>query len=78
MTLPFAVDQPVALQAAQRREQRSGVDLEHALADLFEADADAVAVHRLERERLQNEHVQRALHEIALFVCPGHVAASLI
>ena len=49
-----------------------GVDLEHALADLLDADADAVPVHRLERKGLQNEHVERALHEAALFVRRTH------
>ena len=67
---PLAADQTVALEAAQGREERPGVDLEHALADLLEADADAVAVHRLQRQRLQDQHVQGALHQRRLVV--GH------
>ena len=66
--LPLAGDQPVALQTPQGGEQRSGVHLKHAFADLLEAYTDAVPVHRLERERLQDEHVQGALHQVALFV----------
>jgi hypothetical protein len=60
---PLALDQPVALEPAERREQRTRVNLEHPVADLLDADADAVAVHRLEVERLEDEHVERALHE---------------
>ena len=35
------------------------------LVDLLEADPDAVAMHRLEGEGLENQHVERALHQIA-------------
>ena len=62
---PVPRDQPVPFQPSQRREERPGVDLKGAPADLFEAYADAVAVERFERQRLQDQHVQRALDEPA-------------
>ena len=55
--------QAVTLQSPQPREQRSRIDPESPIADLFEANADAVAVERFERQRLQDQHVQRALDE---------------
>src|SRR5687767_1107993 len=51
---PFALDVAVALETAESREQGAGVHLEDALADLLQPHADAVAVHRLERQRLQD------------------------
>ncbi len=73
---PLALDQAVALETAEGGEERPGVDLERAVADLLEAHADAVAVHRLERQRFENQHVQRALHERAGLVRRRHRLAS--
>ena len=36
------------LHPAERRKQRSGVDLEYTAADLLDAQSDTVAVHRLQ------------------------------
>src|SRR5207248_8421904 len=52
---------------------RACVDAEDAVAHLFEADSNAVAMHGLERQRFQNEHVQSALDEITWLVCHGSV-----
>ena len=70
--MPLAGDEPVALEPAERRKKGTRIDLEHAFADLFEPHADAVSMHRFERQRLQNEHVQRALDQAARFVFNPH------
>jgi hypothetical protein len=41
------------------------------LVSPIEPDAD-VAVHRLQRQRLQDQHVQRALHQAARSLFDGH------
>src|SRR5207245_6434812 len=58
---PLGVEPPGALQALERGEERAGVHLEDAARDLLDAAGDAEAMHRLEAERLENEHVERAL-----------------
>jgi hypothetical protein len=45
----------------KRREERARLDLESSARDLLDAPRDAEAVHLAERERLQYEHVERAL-----------------
>src|SRR5262249_13385698 len=40
------------------------VHLEDAARDLFDAARDAEAVHRLEAERLEDQHVERALDDV--------------
>ena len=52
------------MQALKRNEQRAGVDAENALAHLLDANGDAIAVHGLEREGFENQHVESALDEI--------------
>src|ERR671918_766909 len=64
---PFARDQPVPLEPPQGGKQRSRVHLEDASADLLEAHPDPVSVHRLQRERLQDQHVQGPLHQVTRF-----------
>src|ERR1700675_466517 len=61
--LPFALDEASSLEAPERGEQRTGVGLENAVAELLNSLRDAPAVQRLERERFQDEHVQGTLHE---------------
>ena len=62
--LPLGVEPAGAFQALQGRQERPGVDLEHAAGDLLDAPSDAEAVHRLEAERLEDEHVERALDDV--------------
>src|SRR6185503_3820629 len=72
----LSLDKAVTLAPTESGEKRAGVDLEGAVADLLEAHADAVAVHGLESEGFEDEHVQRALHERAGLVSRGHVDLS--
>jgi hypothetical protein len=63
---PLARDQPLLLQPLERGVEGALVDLEHPVGDLLHALADAPAVHRLERERLEDEQVERATEGVAL------------
>ena len=62
--VPFRIDPALLLQAMERRVERPLVDPQDVARDLLDALRDAPAVHRLERQRLQDEHVERALQEI--------------
>src|SRR5687767_6336111 len=68
--LPLGSNQVLPFEPVQRRIERALPQLEHALRPLFDALGDAPPVHRLELERLEHQHVERALQEVA-FV--GHV-----
>src|ERR1700704_5432081 len=57
--VPLAFDQAVPLEATQPRKQRSAVDLKYAFTDLFDADPDAVAVHRLRGGAFEAQTVGR-------------------
>src|SRR5437660_1104970 len=61
---PFALDQSIPLQPLKSDKQRTCIESENALAHLFEPHGDPISVHGFERQRFQNEHVQRALDEI--------------
>src|ERR1700759_5082059 len=52
--LPFGVDHAITVEALDGEEQRTGIEFEDAVADLFDADGDAVAVHRLEGEGFED------------------------
>src|SRR6185437_6306019 len=71
---PFAFDEAIAIEAAKGREQRAGVHAEDAAADLLDAEGDAVAMERLEGERLEDQHVECALDEIGCRI--GHCVCS--
>ena len=58
--LPVAVDPFFLLQSLERGIERSLVDLEHAVGGLLDALGDAPAVHGPERERAEEEEVDRA------------------
>jgi hypothetical protein len=62
--VPLGVDPPLLLEAVQRRVERPLVHAQHITRDLLDALRDAPPMHRLERERLQDQHVQRALQQI--------------
>jgi len=64
---PVGFDEALPLQAAEGGKQRAGVDLENAAADLLDAQADAIAVQWLQRQGLQDEHVERALNQLSRF-----------
>jgi hypothetical protein len=54
-------DSPLFLRTVERRIERSLVDVEHCLRDPLNPLRDPPAVHRLDLQRLQNQHVERAL-----------------
>src|SRR6476469_3217358 len=62
---PFAVDPLLLLETLEGGIERALVDLEHAPRRLLDALGDAPAVHRRERERAQNEEVDRAAERLA-------------
>ena len=63
---PLGVEPSGALQPLQRGEKRARVHLEHTTRDLLDAAGDAEAVHGLEAQRLENEHVERALDDVGI------------
>src|SRR5687768_4720321 len=63
---PFGIEQAGALEALERGEERSRIDLEHAAGDLLDATRDPEAVHGLEAQRLEDEHVERAGDDVGL------------
>jgi hypothetical protein len=50
---PLASDRPGSLQALERHKQRTRIHMEHAVADLFDADGNSISVHGLQRQRFQ-------------------------
>src|SRR3954463_2134073 len=65
---PFRIEPAGALETLQGGEERSGIHFEHAARDLLDAARDAEAVHRLEAEGLQDQHVQGALDHVGILV----------
>src|SRR5215207_8836376 len=63
---PLGIEPTGTLQPLQGGEQGSGVDLEHSARDLFNAAGDAEAVHGLETEGLEDEHIERALDDVGI------------
>src|SRR5580693_8151901 len=72
---PLGFDPSHAHHAAQRGQKRSGIDAKDAIADLLDPQSDAVAVHRLQGERLLNEHFQCSLDHVPVF-CDHAVGSS--
>ena len=70
--VPFRIDPSLLLEAMECRIERPLIDAQDVLRDLLDAQRDSPAVHRLERQGLQDEHVERSLQEI-LFLT-GHGA----
>src|SRR5690242_16053160 len=68
---PLGRDQAIVLELVERRIQRSVAHLQRVGGDVTEAMADRPSVHRLQREHLEHEHVERALNEIVRFAHCG-------
>src|SRR6188508_3887997 len=68
---PLTLDEAVLFQPVQRREQRAGPDDERPAADLLNAVGDADPVPRLERQRLEDEEVERPFHQLRLLFRHG-------
>ena len=62
---PFGSNQALAFEPVERGIERALTQLQHALGPLLDAFGHAPPVHRLELQRLENQHVERALEEIA-------------
>src|SRR4030095_8012308 len=60
---PLARDEALVLEAIQRRIERALLDAEALLRDLLDAEQDAVAVERAERNGLEDQHVERPLQQ---------------
>src|SRR6185503_1513758 len=54
---PDALDVAAMLEALERRIERSLIDVETSARHLLNPDADAPAVHRLERQRLEDKEI---------------------
>ena len=63
---PLAGDEALVLEAVQRRIEGPLLDFQAVFGNLLDAQQDAVAVQRAERDGFQNQHVERALHQIGL------------
>src|SRR5262249_38916880 len=61
---PFTCDEALALEAIECGIQRSLADLERIARELLDALADSPAVQWRERERFENQQVQRAFQNI--------------
>jgi hypothetical protein len=59
---PLRIQPAHAFEALKRRQQRTGIDLEHTARHLLDAPRDPEPMHRFETERLQDEHVESALN----------------
>ena len=72
------------LEAIQRGIERALLDLQAVLRDLLDAEQDAVAVQRPQRDGLEDEEVEGALQQLcrvahaALLDMPGEDAALLL
>src|SRR6266545_4410929 len=60
---PLGFDPALVLEALQRGIQRALLHQQHVVGQLPDAPGDRPAVHRLERERFENEEIERPLHE---------------
>jgi len=63
---PVGSNEALPLEAVQRRVEGPLSELEDLFRPLLDALGDAPAVHRLELQRLEDEHVERALECVAL------------
>ena len=62
---PLGADELLPLQAIERRVERPLPELQHVLRPLLDAFGDAPAVHRLELQGSQDQHVERSLQHVA-------------
>ena len=68
---PLGVEPSGALEPLQRGEQRAGVHLEDAARDLLHPAGDAEAVHGLQAEGLQYQHVECSLDHVSVLIVHG-------
>src|SRR4051812_32035421 len=63
---PLSLDEALLLEPVQRREEGAGLHHERAARDLLDAVRHAHSVARLELQGLEDQEVERALHEFRL------------
>ena len=66
---PRRLDPALLLEPVERRVEGPLIDLEDILRHLLQALGDAPSMHVARRQRAENEEVERALEEVALFAC---------
>ena len=70
---PLRDNPALVLEPMERWIECAGAHLEHIARDLLDAKRDAPAMHRLERECLQDQQIERALQQLRR-VCPCRMA----
>jgi hypothetical protein len=60
---PLRLDEILALEAIEGGVKRALAELQHALGPLLDPLGNAPTMHRLELQRLEDEHVQRSLQD---------------
>src|SRR5206468_8801130 len=68
---PLSVEPPRALEPVEGGEQRAWIDLKHVACDLLDPARNPEAVQRLQAQRLEDEHVERALNDVPVLVHRG-------
>ena len=63
---PLAGEEALVFEAEERGVERALLDGELVAGDLLDAEQDAIAVERAERDCLEDEHVEGSLHEVEL------------
>src|SRR6201999_3222355 len=61
---PLGFDPAGAVEAAKGGEQRAGVDAKDGVADVLEAEGNAVAVQGLEGAGFEDEHFEGSLNQV--------------
>src|SRR5262249_31089199 len=74
---PFRTDEPISLQTPECGEERSRVHLKYPFADLLDPRSNSVAVHRLQCQGFQDQHIQCPLNQHARFTGRTHNCAPL-
>jgi hypothetical protein len=65
--LPFGGNPPLLLKLVQRRVKRAVTHPQNIAGDLIQTLADRPPMHRLQRQYLQQQQIQRSLNEIGRF-----------
>src|SRR5215813_9591492 len=63
---PLGIEPSCTLQTLQRGQERAGVDLKHAAGDLLDPPGDAEAVHGLQAQGFENQHIEGALNDVSV------------